>query len=121
MPLTERVQRWMASAWGVHRDSADSESPAAPPDLAHIRQAMHLALAPCSLMHRARAAGELERANTVLELWLMRSNLYQYLAQDMGEAEATRRISALLPLFKDAIPGSVRPFGDNGVHGQSIH
>jgi hypothetical protein len=51
----------------------------------------------------------------------LRSNLYQYLAQDMGEAEATRRISALLPLFKDAIPGSVRPFGDNGGHGQSIH
>ncbi len=121
MPLTERVQRWMASAWGSQREAQDSELSASPPDLALIRQAMHLAVAPCCVVHRARAAGELERANTVVELWLMRSNLYQYLAQDLGEAEAVSRISNLLPLFKDAIPGSVRAFGDNAGHGQHLH
>lgn len=124
MALSERVSRWMASAWSAPRCQQANAQPSptvALPDVAQVRQAMHLAMQPCSGAHRAVAAGQIERAHTVMDLWLLRATLYQSLAQDLGEAEATRRMAALLPVFKDAIPGGVRHFGDNSRHGQRFH
>lgn len=122
MDMTSRVQRWLVSAWGTQRE-LETATDTSPPDLEAIRQAMRLAMAPCSNDHRARAIGQIARAGTAVELWLLRSSLYQYLAQDLGQAEATRRCTALLPLFKDAVPGNVprQRFGDNGAHGQRLH
>ena len=124
MDMTSRVHRWLASALGpqpVARETAVTE--ADPPDPEAIRQAMRMAVAPCSNEHRARATGQIARADSVVELWLLRSSLYQYLAQDLGQAAAAQRVADLLPLFKDAVPGSAarRQFADNGAHGQRLH
>mgnify|MGYP001307960133 CR=1 FL=1 len=122
MDMTSRIQHWLASTWGAPRE-ADAAPERSTPDLEAIRQAMRLAVAPCSNDHRARATGQIARAGSAVELWLLRSSLYQYLAQDLGQAEATRRCSALLPLFKDAVPGTTprQRIGDNGAHGQRLH
>jgi 5-oxoprolinase (ATP-hydrolysing) len=41
----------------------------------------------------------------------------------LGRDGAGRRCSALLPLFKDAVPGTTprQRIGDNGAHGQRLH
>ena len=124
MDMTSRVHRWLASAWGPHPEARQTAvTEADPPDPEAIRQAMRMAVAPCSNEHRARATGQIARADSVVELWLLRSSLYQYLAQDLGQAAAAQRVADLLPLFKDAVPGSAarRQFADTGAHGQRLH
>ena len=124
MDMTSRVQRWLASAWGPQRnDAAGSELASPPPDLDDIRQAMRMAVAPCSDEYRARAAGQIARAASAVELWLLRSSLYQYLALDLGQAEAQRRTADLLPLFGGAVPSVAqrRQIADNRPHDQRLH
>ncbi len=124
MELTSRVHRWLASAWGPYPVAREPDATQAdPPDPEAIRQAMRMAVAPCSNEHRARATGQIARADSVVELWLLRSSLYQYLAQDLGQTAATQRVADLLPLFKGAVPGSAarRQFADNGAHEQRLH
>ena len=124
MDMTSRVHRWLASAWGPHPAVPEAAvAQADPPDPEAIRQAMRMAVAPCSNEHRARATGQIARADSVVELWLLRSSLYQYLAQDLGQSAAAQRVADLLPLFKDAVPGSAarRQIADNGLHGQRLH
>ena len=124
MDMTSRVQRWLASAWGPqHEGAAGCEGALPPPNLDDIRQAMRMAVAPCSDEHRARAAGQIARAASAVELWLLRSSLYQYLAQDLGQAEAQRRTADLLPLFGGAVPGVAqrRQIADNRSHDQRLH
>ena len=124
MDMTSRVQRWLTSAWGPDRqDAAGSEATMPPPNLDDIRQAMRMAVAPCSDEHRARATGQIARATSAVELWLLRSSLYQYLAQDLGQAEAQRRTADLLPLFGGAVPGVAqrRQIADNRSHDQRLH
>ncbi|MGE0332165.1 MAG: hypothetical protein AB7P37_15925 [Ramlibacter sp.] len=122
--MTSRVQKWFASAWGPHRhDAADGAAAPPAPNLDDIRQAMRMAVAPCSDEHRARATGQIARAASAVELWLLRSSLYQYLAQDLGQAEAQRRTADLLPLFGQAVPGVAarRQIADNRSHEQRLH
>ncbi|MCW5648952.1 MAG: hypothetical protein KIS62_04340 [Ramlibacter sp.] len=124
MDMTQRVQRWLASTWGSRGQDTQAQEALAPPvDLEAIRQAMRLATGPCSHEHRARAAGQIARASTVIELWLLRSTLYQYLAQDLGQAAAASRVDSLLPLFGPAVPGAASGRGnaDNAAHGQRLH
>lgn len=121
MDLTSRVQQWIVSNWGQQRDAAPAApGPMGEPDLDAIRQAMRMVVAPCSSTHRARAAGQIARAANAVELWLLRSSLYQYLAQDLGQAAAAERMEALMPLFKDAVPGRVR-MPDNTAHERRLH
>lgn len=88
---------------------------------------MRLAVEPCSVAHRARAAGQIARASSTVELWLLRASLYQYLAQDMGQVEAGRRMAAILALFNGAVPGTVagavlmREIADNRAHEQRVY
>lgn len=124
MDMTSRVQRWLASAWGPQHDDSDGTEGTLPsPNLDDIRQAMRMAVAPCSDEHRARATGQIARAASAVELWLLRSSLYQYLAQDLGQAEAQRRTADLLPLFGAAVPGVAarRQIADNRAHDQHLH
>ncbi|MGE0498580.1 MAG: hypothetical protein AB7I35_09300 [Ramlibacter sp.] len=124
MDMTQRVQRWLASTWGSRGHELAAAQPAAPAvDLEAIRQAMRMATGPCSHEHRARACGQIARAGSLIELWLLRSTLYQYLAQDLGEAAAVSRVEGLLPLFGHAVPGAAarRESPDNAGHGQPLH
>lgn len=74
------------------------------PDLGAIRTAMTLAMGPCSESHRLRAALRIELANSALDLWLLRPDIFQYLAQDLGQKAAAQEIVRLAPLFKGLMP-----------------
>jgi hypothetical protein len=58
-----------------------------------------------------------------MALWLLRADFFHYLAQDLGESEAMRRIDGLLPLFANAVPGAAAcgKIPDNGRHEQRLH
>lgn len=73
-------------------------------DLDTIRQAMLLAVAPCSEVHRLRAADQIRHAESVIELWLLRADIFQYIAQDLGQMAAAQQITGLIPLFRDLVP-----------------
>ena len=66
---------------------------------------MLLTLARCSEVHRRRGAARIGLAGSVIELWLMRADIFQYLAQDLGQREAAQQITALEPLFAGLVPG----------------
>jgi len=124
MSMASRVHSWLTSAWGErYENPAADKSVAQAPDIEAIRQAMRMVVAPCSDAHRARATGQIARAGSVTELWLLRSSLYQYLAQDLGQTAASQRVAALLPLFKGAVPGVAvrRQFADNDAHAKRLH
>lgn len=92
-------------------------------ELEAIRLAMSLTVATCSEAHRLRALYQMEQARSVMALWLLRADLFHYLAQDMGESEAMRRIDGLLPLFTNTVPGAAAcgKIPDNGRHEQRFH
>jgi hypothetical protein len=69
-----------------------------------IRYEMLLAVQPCSDRHRNRAVDKIRRAESPMELWQLRPEIYLYLAQDLGQCQANVRINALLPLFKGWVP-----------------
>ena len=79
-------------------DDFDSEV-SAPLYLEGIKEEMRQAIASCSGEHRARALGNIARAGSLMDLWLLRPDVYQYLAQDIGQAEAARRVAMFMPLF----------------------
>jgi hypothetical protein len=87
-------------------------------DLVAIRQAMLLSLEGCSEPHRLRACAQIERTSSVTQLWLMRADIFQYLAMDFGEMAAASRIAALVPVFKDLLPAVAAPAlcRDNRLH-----
>lgn len=43
-------------------------------------------------------------ADSVTELWLLRCDIYQCVARERGQREATHRINSLLPVFEGWIP-----------------
>ncbi|RYG07154.1 MAG: hypothetical protein EON92_18900 [Burkholderiales bacterium] len=76
---------------------------------------------PCTADHRMRAGAKILRAPSAVELWLLRSDLYLYLAQDVGQSEAGRRVAVLLPLFKGWLPPAAlrgQPGGESVPHRQ---
>ena len=87
-------------------------------DLVAIRQAMLLSLEGCSEPQRSRARARIERTSSVTQLWLMRADVFQYLAMDCGEMAAARRIAALVPVFRDLLPAVAAPAlsRDNRLH-----
>lgn len=87
-----------------------------------LREAMLMALEPCSELHRLRASVQIARATSVVELWLMRADVFQYLAKDLGQAAAAQRIAGLTPLFNGLAPGvaAQRETADNPGHDASI-
>ncbi len=91
-----------------------------PIDLAHVRQSMLALLAPCSEEHQLRGALKIARAGSAVDLWLLRIDLYQYLAQDIGQSEAAAKVAGLQPLFGSAVPdtAAVRKNPDNSLHGR---
>lgn len=124
MNLSSLLYRWWVTSRGDGpRAATAAVAPLPPPDLEAVRQAMRDVVQPCSDEHRARAAGQIARASSAVELWLLRASLYQYLAQDLGQAEAGRRMEHVLALFDADVPGSVRWTGieDNAMHAERIH
>jgi len=83
--------------------------------LESIKEEMRQAMAPCICEHRARALTKIARAGSLMDLWLLRPDVYQYLAQDVGQAEAARRVATFMPLFASWPPGAPAQSGLCGV------
>ena len=115
MQINSRIHRWFGTANSSRSDSsftlgAQASGAVASHDLELIRNAMLQAVMPCSELHRLRATDQIRHARSVIELWLMRADIFQYLAQDIGQMAAAQQIGELMPLFKDLVPAAaVRP------------
>lgn len=93
-----RLQHWLLAWAGSAPPVAEPEPAVASVDA--IRCAMVRTMRGCSDRHRARAADLVMHAVDAQALWLVRGDLYQSLARELGEREATRRIGGLQPLFR---------------------
>jgi hypothetical protein len=119
MENSSRIQRWFGTAGGSAADLAlAGQGALAPPDLRAIRAAMTLAVGPCTESHRLRAAARIELADSAVDLWLLRADIFQYLAQDLGQRTAAQEITRLTPLFKGLVPGvaAASQSPDNRAH-----
>lgn len=87
----------------AERDAGGSEVPQRA-EVGCIRYEMLLSVQPCSDRHRNRAADRIRRAESPMDLWQLRPEIYLYLAQDLGQCQANERINALMPLFKGWVP-----------------
>jgi hypothetical protein len=87
-------------AWTQGRAAAPQPAAAQPVPLDSIRCQMVRALRGCTEPHRARGTDKVMAAACVTELWLLRCDLFQFLAHDLGESEAQRRMAGLHALFE---------------------
>ena len=106
MERSSRIQRWFGT--GPRFDDADGGHellPAVtPPDLDNMRSVMLLAVASCSEASRLRI-DQLKHATSAVELWLIRADIFQCLAREVGQKHAALQVAELDPLFKKALPG----------------
>ena len=82
-------------------------------DLTRIRSAMLERVLDCELKTVRRIRVQLAGASSAVQLWLLRSEVYQAVSEQFGQAEAAARIESLQPLFKGFLPPSscARPEG----------
>ncbi len=72
--------------------------------LEQIRQRLHGALSDCRDAASQRVIYKINAAAAATELWLLRCDLHQCIARAHDQAEATRRINALLDAFEGWLP-----------------
>ncbi|RZJ00024.1 MAG: hypothetical protein EOO54_27590 [Haliea sp.] len=119
MQASSRIRRFFGTAGQADPARAEAEQALlASRKLQALREAMLLVLEPCSEMHRLRASIKIGRASSVMELWMMRADVFQYLAKDLGQAAALQKIAGLTPLFTGLAPGVAGPrqTADNRRH-----
>ena len=73
-------------------------------DLTRIRAAMLERVIDCELKTVRRIRMQLAGATSAMQLWLLRSELYQALSEQFGQAEAAARVDTLRPLFQGFLP-----------------
>ena len=100
MSALDSLHHWLFGG----RESALAEPDVPPTDVDTIRREMIRAVEPCSAAHRAKACTKVLGAAGALDLWMLRSEIYLYLAQDLGQGEATVRINSLMPMFRHWVP-----------------
>lgn len=69
-----------------------------------IKQHLRAQLSDCSDRAAQRVVYRISGALTADELWQIRSELHQCIAQLYSQAEAARRINSLLPAFEGWVP-----------------
>lgn len=74
--------------------------------LEQIRHQMHQTLHDCKSVDAQRIIFRINTAATPADLWLLRSDLYQCISRTRDQAEATRRINALLGTFSGWLPAA---------------
>lgn len=72
--------------------------------LAEIRQQLHEAVYDCKDIRAQRMIYKINMATTPSELWLLRSDLHECIAQAHSQGLAAERINNLLPAFKGWLP-----------------
>ena len=88
MPAMAWVHRLLFPAGRVaDADAAAADRHHASPEaeLACLRYEMMLAVQQCGDAHRHRAVEKIRRAGSPMDLWLLRPEVYLYLAQDLGQ------------------------------------
>lgn len=107
MERASRLQRWFGT--GPRFDNADGGHDllpvVTPPDLEHMRSLMLLAVGPCNEASRLRIEDQVKHAVSAVELWLIRADIFQCLAREVGQKHAAGQVAALYPLFSAALPG----------------
>ena len=73
-------------------------------ELAKIRAAMVEHIIDCELRTVRRVRIQLENAQSAMQLWLLRSEVYQAVSEKFGQAAAAERVAALKPLFRRFVP-----------------
>ncbi|MEZ5645713.1 MAG: hypothetical protein R3E99_11240 [Burkholderiaceae bacterium] len=79
-------------------------------DLASIRRALIGSFDDCEGESAQRLCQRIETARTPQELWLLRNDAYQIIAQRHDQAVATERINGLIPTFQGCMdPRQIGP------------
>jgi hypothetical protein len=73
-------------------------------DLTRIRSAMLERVIDCELKTVRRIRMQLAGATSAVQLWLLRSEVYQAISEQFGQAEAAARVESLRPLFRGFLP-----------------
>ena len=73
-------------------------------ELEQIRRRMGEQVLDCELKTARGVRSQLEGARTAMQLWLLRSEIYQAVADQFGQPEAQRRVDRLAPLFAGLLP-----------------
>ncbi len=74
--------------------------------LGEVQQILRQTLADCKNMNAQRLIYKINVALTPSDLWLLRSELHQCIAQTHNQSEAAERINALIPAFDGWLPAS---------------
>lgn len=103
-PLEHNHTMAIRSIFAARRHAPVSPRPSTCMPIEQIRQALHLCLQDCPGISALRITYKIDLAKTPADLWLLRSDLHQCISHSHDQAEAARRINALLEAFQGWIP-----------------
>lgn len=82
----------------------DSRRPANRVPIDQIRESLLALLHDCSDMRTQRLIYSIKVAKAPSDLWLLRSDLHQCIAQTHSQSEAAERINSLIEVFEGWLP-----------------
>lgn len=83
---------------------SDSGRPVDRVPLEQVRESLLALLHDCRDMQSQRVIYRINMAKTPAELWLLRSDLHQCIAQAHSQGEAAERINSLIEVFEGWLP-----------------
>jgi len=83
---------------------SDSGRPVNRVPIEQIRESLLALLHDCSDMRNQRLIYKIKVAKTPADLWLLRSDLHQCIAQTHTQSEAAERINSLIEVFEGWLP-----------------
>ena len=69
-----------------------------------LRRALGEQVLDCELRVARRVRAHLDGASSVMQLWLLRSEIYQAVSDQFGQRAAMRRVKLLTPEFEGLLP-----------------
>lgn len=94
------------SIFASRRHAPVSPRPSTFMPIEQVRQALHLCIQDCPGTAALRVIYKIDLAKTPADLWLLRTDLHQCISHAHSQAEAARRINALLGAFRGWIPAA---------------
>ena len=103
--MLAKVRRAVTGQATVPEGRAAAPDRGGPCSLADVKKQLLMVLDDCrDGAGRLSIEDRISSADSVTELWLLRSDIYQCVARQRGQSEASRRINSLLPIFEGWIP-----------------
>ncbi len=90
----------------VKRTSPAGTNAAERAPLEKIRQSLQQTLHDCTGARAERVTHKIKHAQTPAELWQLRSDLHQCIAQAHSQSEAAQRVNSLIEVFRGWLPAS---------------